>query len=209
MSLNLNTEMNFKIFAANIKKRRLIFFMICITLSIAFPIGFLIFTINDTLAIQNLDRQSYNSRMSDSILFSIGIFAAALIIFGPIMMVLNKMFNSYLWFIKTLSGQDTKKLFLLNNHEPFYYKYMPPYIIKENTVTFFPMFSQNTIRFEEVISIDVKQRFGNGYAAIVKIETTSGNYNYTLSGNSFSTRNLLSEALAANPKIIKSENWNG
>ena len=208
MSLNLNAEMNLKLFAANIKKRRLIFFIVCITLSIAFPIGFLIFTINDTLSIQNLDQQSYDSRMSDSILFSIGIFAAALVIFGPIMMVLNKMFNSYLWFIKTLSGQDTKKLFLLNNHEPFYYKYMPPYIIKENTVTFFPMFSQNTIRFEEVISIDVKQRFGNGYAAIVKIETTSGNYNYTLSGNSFSTRNLLSEALAANPKIINSENWN-
>jgi hypothetical protein len=85
---------------------------------------------------------------------------------------------------------------------------MPSYILKENTVTFFTMLHQNTINFNDMTSIEVRQIFHKGYKAFVVIKTANNKYSYTLSGNSFKVRNLITEALTVNPKIINNKNWN-
>lgn len=200
--------MNLEMFAANIRKRRLIFLIVCIASPVALAIIVFTSTIIDTLAIPNLDQRSYDRMLNDNLIFAFFIFTLGMIIVIPIVIVLNGMFRRVLSFTNTLSIRDAEKLVLLNETEPFYNKFMPPYIIKENTVTFFKMFHQNTIRFDDIIRIDLRPKFAYSVPAFVKIDTKHGIFYYSLSKNEFIPKNLLAEALKANPKIIINENWN-
>jgi len=188
--------------------RRVIFICFCVFLAIILPLGFYIFTVNETLSFKHLDKESYDSRMNDSFLYAFIIFGCLLLLVSPFIYIINNMFKRYLAFIRTLSANDTKKLFSLNEKENFIYKYMPSYILKENTVTFFTMFRQNTINFNDIISIDVRQVFHKGYRALIVIKTIHHKHSYTLSGNSFKVTNLVIEAMTVNPKIINNKNWN-
>ena len=190
------------------KIRRNIFITLLMFLAIILPAGFYVFTVHETLSFKNLDKQSYNSRMSDSFSYAFIMFGCLLLMASPFIFIVNNMFKKYLEFIKRLSINDTKMLFTLNEKENFFYKYMPSYVIKDNSATFFTMFGQNTINFNDIIDINVRQFFYRGYRAFVTIETKNGIFKYTLYGNSFKVRNLLVEALTANPKIINNENWN-
>lgn len=190
------------------KIRRAIFIIFLISLAVIIPLVFYIFTLNETLSFKNLDEESYSSRMNDSILYAIIMFGCLLLLIGPFVFVINNMFKRYLKFIRTLNVDDAEKLFSLNEKENFIYKYIPSYIVKENTITFFTMFHQNTMNFNDITSIEVRQIFHKGYKAFAVIKTLNNKYSYTLSGNSFKVRNLITEALTANPKIINNENWN-
>ncbi|MFN0254136.1 hypothetical protein [Pedobacter ureilyticus] len=190
------------------KIRRAIFIILLMSLAVIVPLVFYIFTVNETLSFKNLDEERYNSRMNDSILYAIIMLGCLLLLIGPFVFVINNMFKRYLDFITTLTANDTKKLLSLNEKENFIYKYMPSYILKENTVTFFTILHQNTINFNDMTSIEVRQIFHKGYKAFVVIKTVNNKYSYTLSGNSFKVRNLITEALTVNPKIINNKNWN-
>ncbi|UQB69975.1 hypothetical protein [Epilithonimonas zeae] len=192
--------------STNIRKISFISLFLC--LAIVLPLGFYILTINEALPFKNVDSESFDSRMKDSFLFAFILFGCLLLLIGPFVFIINNMFKRYLKFIRTLNVDDAEKLLSLNEKENFIYKYMPSYIVKENTITFFTMFHQNTINFNDIISIEVRQIFHKGYKAFVVIKTLNNKYSYTLSGNSFKVRNLITEALTANPKIINNENWN-
>lgn len=192
----------------NTNIRRFIFISLFLSLAIIIPLGFYIFTVNETLSFKNLDKESYDSRMNDSFLYAFILFGCLSVLVGPFVFITNNMFKRYLEFIRTLNISDTEKLLILNEKEYFIYKYMPSYILKENTVTFFTMFRQNTINFDDVISIEVREIFRKGYKAFIVIKTIHNRYPYTLSGNSLKVRNLIIEALKVNPKIINNENWN-
>lgn len=190
------------------KIRRAVFITLLLVLAIILPIGFYIFTVNETLSFTNLDKESYNNRMSDSFSFAFVLFGCLLLIVSPFIFLINNMFKNYLEFIKTLSIKDGKKLLSLNEKENFIYKYMPSYIVKEDAVTFFTIFRQTTISFDDIISINVRQIFRRGYNSFITIETKGDNFRYTLSGNSLKVINLVVEAITANPKIINNKNWN-
>lgn len=200
--------MNLEIFVANIRKRRLIFLIVCIAVPVALALIVLTSTISNTLAISNLDQRSYDRLLNDNLIFAFAIFTLGMVIVTPIVIVLNGMFRRVLSFTNTLSIRDAEKLVLLNETEPFYNKYMPPYIIKGNTVTFFKMFHQNTIRFDDMVRIDLRPKFAYLVPTFVKIDTKHGIFYYSLSKNDFIPKNLLAEALKANPNIIINENWN-
>lgn len=190
------------------KIRRVIFISLLVALTVIVPLGFYIFTVNQTLSFKNLDKESYDRRMNDSFLYAFVMFGFLLLMVSPFIIFINNMFKRYLNFIKTLSSNDSKMLFSLNEKENFIYKYIPSYIIREDSVTFFTMFRQNTTMFNDIISINVKQFFQRGYRALVTIETKNEKFRYLLSGNSFKVRNLLVEAITANSKIINNEDWN-
>ena len=175
-------------------------------LALSGPLIFLISTIFETMSFKNLDQESYNRRMHNSYKYALIMFGFSMVIFSLVIIMVNNMIKRYLEFIRTLSLKDTEKLFLLNEKETFYYKYLPSYIIKENTVTFFSMFPQDTIKFDDIVSINIREKYYRGYAAFMTIHTKNRNYNYTLSGNSFKVRNLLAEALDANPNILSNKN---
>lgn len=197
-----------KEYEKNTNIRRIIFISLFVFLAIVLPLGFYVFTVNETLSFKNLDKESYDSRMNDSFLYSFIMFGFLSLLVSPFIFMINNMFKRYLEFIRTLSINDIEKLFSLNEKESFIYKYMPSYILKGNTVTFFTMFRQNTINFNDIISIEVRQMFHKGYKAFIVIKTINNKYPYTLSGNSFKVRYLIIEALTVNPKIINNENWN-
>lgn len=178
------------------------------SLTIIIPLGFYIFTVNETLSFKNLDKESYDSRMNDSFLFAFIMFGCLLILVSPLLLMINNMFKKYFEFIRTLSHNDIEKLLSLNEKENFIYKYMPSYIIRENTVTFFTMFRQTTISFNDIISINVRQIFHKGYRALIVIRTTQNKYPFTLSGNHSKVTNLIVETMTVNPKIINNKNWN-
>lgn len=92
--------------------------------------------------------------------------------------------------------------------ENFIYKYLPSYIIREKTVTFFTLFYQNTINFDDVVRIEVKESSYKGYHAFITFKTSRNNYSYTLAGSSFKVRSLIKEALTANPGITNNQDWN-
>lgn len=188
--------------------RRTIFISLLLCMAIIAPLGFYIFTVNETLSFKNLDKESYDSRMNDSFLFAFILFGCSLLLISPFMLMINNMFKRYLEFIKTLTNNDIEKLLSLNEKENFIYKYMPSYIVKENTVTFFTMFGQTSLNFDDMISIGVRQMFHKGYKAFIVIRTMEHKYPFTLSGNPFKVTNLIVEAMTANPKIINNENWN-
>ena len=195
-------------FAANIRKRRLIFLIVCIAAPVALAVFVFTSTIMDTLAISNLDERSYDRMVNDNLISAFAIFTFGMVIVIPIVIVLNGMFRRVLSFTNTLSIRDAEKLVLLNETEPFYNKFMPPYIIKENTVTFFKAFHQNTIRFDDMVRIELRPKFAYLAPTFVKIDTKHGIFYYSLSKNEFIPKNLLAEALKANPEIIINENWN-
>ena len=197
-----------KEYEKNTNIRRIIFISLFVSLAIVLPLGFYIFTVNETLSFKNLDQERYDSRMNDSFLFAFIMFGCLLFLVSPCIFIINNKFKRYLEFIRTLTINDAEKLFLLNEKENFIYKYMPSYILKENTVTFFTMLHQNTINFNDIVSIDVRQIFHKGYKAFIVIKTLHNRYPYTLSGNSFKVRNLIIEALTVNPKIVNNENYN-
>ncbi len=200
--------MDLKIFAANIKKRRLIFLMFFMALPLVFATLVMVSAIIDTRAPYNADQQRYDRIMEEGVILAVFVFIASMIFFTPVIMIINGMFKRVLVFIKTLSLRDAEKLFLVNETEPFFNKYMPPYITKENTVTFFKPFHQNTIRFDDVVSIDLRPKSSYLHPAVAKITTQHGIFYYKLSKNPIISENLLAEARNANPNIIISENWN-
>ncbi len=197
-----------KEYIKNTNIRRVIFISLLVFLAVIIPLLFYIFTVNETRSFKNLDKERYDSRMNDSLSYAFIMFGCLLLLVSPLIFFINSMFKRYLKIIRTLTINDAEKLFSLNEKENFIYKYMPSYILKENTVTFITMFNQNTINFNDVISINVRQIFHKGYKALIVIKTVQHKYHYTLVGNSFKVRNLIVEALTVNDKIINNENWN-
>lgn len=183
-----------------IRKNIFVYFFVC--LAFISPILFYIFTIQETLSLTYLDEERYNSRMNDSALFAFILFGFALLVISPFLFYINNIFKRYLNFIRTLSSNDIQKLLTLNEKENFFYKYMPVYIVRENTVTFFTLFAQNTVRFNDIISISVTQFYNKEYQALVVIKTKHNKYRCSMFGNSSKVQDLITEALMANPKII-------
>lgn len=183
-----------------IRKNIFVYFFVC--LAFISPIVFYIFTIQETLSLTYLDEERYNSRMNDSALFALIVFGFALLVISPFLFYINNMFKRYLDFIRTLSGNDIQKLLTLNEKENFFYKYVPSYILRENTVTFFTMFRQNTVNFNDIISINVNQIYNREYQALIVIKAKHNTYRCSMFGNSFKVRDLITEALTVNPKII-------
>lgn len=196
-----NQTYNKDTFIGKLNNRRLFFVAFCLLIAAAFPAGFFIYTVSETLSFNNLDQERYTSRMNDSYLFAFILFGFCMLIIAPAITIINKMCKRYFEVIKTLSIEDTKKLFVLNEMENFIYKYMPSYIIKGDTVTFFSMFKQNSIDFKDVLLINIQQTNSQEYNAVVNIETAYDKYTYTLTGNSFKVRNLMAEAMRVNPSI--------
>ncbi len=205
--MNNDKTKNIEVFIKNLNIRRSIFFTICLCLAVSLPLAFYIFTVNETLSFMNLDKESYASRMSDSLLYASIMLGILLLITSPVIIIKNNMFKRYLVFIKSLSNKDIDKMIALNEKENFIYKYMPSYIIKENTVTFFAKFHQNTIYFNDIVSIDIRQTFYKGYNAFLEIKTIPDKYNYTLTGDSYKVRDLVQEIVAVNPKIFNNIQW--
>lgn len=197
-----------KEYIKNTNLRRRIYIFLLLLIIIIPPLAFYVFTVSETLSLKNLDRESYDSRMGDSFLFAVIMFVCFLFFVVPLIIITNNMFKRYFGFIKTLSADDTKKMISLNEKENFFYQYTPSYILRDHTVTFFTMFRENSINFNDIISIDVRQIFHKGYRAIIRIETRHSKYQYTLYGNPLKVTNLITEALTANPKIINNKNWN-
>lgn len=195
-------------FERGLKLRKKIFLFGIVGFVFLLPAIFYITTVWETNTFKNLDKESYNSRMFDSFYYAAIMLIILIIIIIPVLFCINKIMNLYLKFLKKLSASDIQKLILLNDKEDFVNKYIPPYIIRSDTVTFFSQFRQNTIRFSEIKKLTVKQSYHIGYSAIITIETFRSTYNYRLSGNPFKVQNLVAEAITFNPKIVNNTDWN-
>lgn len=187
--------------------RRTIVILSIISFAVIIPLVFYIYTVNETNSLKYLDEERYSSRMTDSLRYALVMLGCLLLLMSPFVFIVHKFFERYLKFITTLTSNDLTKLIALNEKEIFIYKYLPSYIIRGKTVTFFTLFYENTINFDDIVRIEVRESFYKGYHASITITTLNNKYSYTLSGNSFKVRSLIQEALTANPNITNNQNW--
>jgi len=192
----------------NANTRRVVYISLIASLAIIIPLIFYIVTSNEARSFNNSYYGSYDNRMNDSALFTFIMFGLLLIFVVPLIVMINSMFKRYAAFIKTLTPNDIEKLIILNEKENFLYKYMPAYILRKDTVTFFTVFRQTTISFNDMTSINVRQVFFKGYKAFITIRTMHDKYHFTLSGSHAKVIDLVVEGKTINPRIINNENWN-
>ncbi len=183
---------------------------IMLSINIIIPIIFFVGTMIETESYGKavLGEERYNARVNDSYLYALILFGCVILMVIPAILYIRKYTNNYRQFIETLAEKDMEKLIKVNDKAPFYEKFMPPYIVKEDTVIFFKHLQYTTIAFKDIRSIHVAQTHYKGYSATVKIETAEKTHSFRLSGNIFKVINLVDEALQSNPQIIVNKNWN-
>jgi len=197
-------------FINELQRRGRIIIGIMLSIIIILPIIFFIGTMMETESYGRtlLGEDRYNARVIDSYLYALGFFCCLLLMVIPAILFIRKYTDNYRQFIKTLSEKDMEKLIKNNDKAPFYEKFMPPYIVKEDAVRFFTNLQQTTIAFKDITSIHVSQTHYRGYSATVKIQTAQETYRFRLSGNVLKVLNLVDEALQSNPQITVNKNWN-
>lgn len=181
-----------------------------LSINLIIPIIFFIGTMMETESYGKavLGEDRYNARVNDSYLYALTLFGCVMLMVIPAILYIRKYANNYRQFIETLSEKDMEKLIKVNDKAPFYEKFMPPYIVKEDTVIFFIHLHYTTIAFSNIVSIHVAQTHYKGYSATVTIQTAEKTHRFRLGGNVFKVINLVDEALQSNPKIIANKNWN-
>lgn len=187
-------------------KRITFYFMISWMLFATIPsLLFLFYTINETneLGKSLLGQDRFDARMNDSYLFSFILFICTMLIFLPVFIILKKMFKRYSNFITELSKTDFEKFNSIQKQENFIAKYMPSFIIKEETVTFFSSFKQNTIRFYDIKNISIDNyRIKGRNNAMVRIKTTNNLFVYRLQGSLAKIDFLIVDIKHNNPATI-------
>lgn len=197
-------------FINELQRRSWIIIGIMLSVGILLPIIFFSITMMETESYGRavLGEDRYNARVIDSYLYALGFFVCLLLLVIPAILFIRRYTDNYRQFIITLSEKDMEKLVKNNDKAPFYEKFMPPYIVKEDAVRFFTNLQQTTIAFKSIISIHVSQTQYKGYNATVKIQTAQETYRFRLSGNVLKVLNLVDEALQSNPQITVNKNWN-
>ncbi|RKE56307.1 hypothetical protein [Sphingobacterium detergens] len=197
-------------FINELQRRGRIIIGIMLSIIIILPIIFFIGTMMETESYGRtlLGEDRYNARVNDSYLYTFGLFGCLLLLVIPGILFIKKYIDNYRQFIITLSEKDMEKLVKNNDKAPFYEKFMPPYIVKEDAVRFFTNLQQTTIAFKNITNIHVSQTHYRGYSATVKIQTAQETYRFRLSGNVLKVLNLVDEALQSNPQITVNKNWN-
>lgn len=197
-------------FINGLRRRGRIIIGIMLSVALILPVIFFIGTMMETQSYGKavLGEERYNARVSDSYLYTSVLFGCMILIVTPGILIVKKIVGNYQRFINTLSEIDMEKLIKVNDTAPFFEKFMPPYIVKEDNVRFFYLLRQTTIPFKNIVAINVKQSYYKGYNASVSIQTIEKKYRFRLSGDIFKVVNLVDEAVQNNPGIIVNKDWN-
>ncbi|QIH34893.1 hypothetical protein [Sphingobacterium sp. DR205] len=197
-------------FINELQRRSLIIIAIMLSISVIIPVIFFVGTMIETESYGKavLGEERYNTRVKDSYLYALILFGCVMLMVIPAILYIRKYTDNYRRFIGTLSEKDMEKLIKFNDKAPFYEKFMPPYIIKEDAVSFFIHLRHTTIACNNIVSIHVAQTHYKGYNATVTIQTAEETHRFRLSGNIFKVINFVDEALQSNPQIIVNKNWN-
>ena len=208
--MNANGKSMKDFFLNGLQRRCRIIIGILLSVALILPIIFFIGTMMETMSYGRtvLGEDRYNARISDSCLYTAVIFGCATLIVTPGIIFVKKVANNYVKVVNTLSESAMEKLLKVNNKAPFYEKFMPPYIVKEDTVCFFNRLRQTTISFKDILAVHVKQSYYKGYNASVSIQTIDKKYHFRLSGDVFKVINLIDEAMQNNPQITVNKDWN-
>lgn len=208
--MNANRMAMNSFFINGLRRRGRIIIGIMLSVALILPVIFFIGTMMETQSYGKavLGEERYNARVSDSYLYTSVLFGCMILIVTPGILIVKKIVGNYQRFINTLSEIDMEKLIKVNDTAPFFEKFMPPYIVKEDNVRFFYLLRQTTIPFKNIVAINVKQSYYKGYNASVSIQTIEKKYRFRLSGDIFKVVNLVDEAVQNNPGIIVNKDWN-
>lgn len=185
-------------FIQKIYLRRTFAYSFLLLITISCSLTFFITTVNETLSIgkQLLGEERYTARMNDSYLFSVAILLLATL---PLLIPINLFFKRYIKIIQTLSITDMEKLEKQNEIAPFFNKYLPGYIIKDESVIFFKFFNTTEIQFMDIKEISLSKGRSGYY---IYIKTNSSTFIGAMAENIENLSYLISYASQSNKSII-------
>jgi len=191
-------ETNNNKFIQKIYLRRRFAYSFLLIVTIACSLTFFIATVNETSSIGKhlLGEERYTARMNDSYLFSVAIFLLATL---PPLIPINLFFKRYIKIIQTLSITDMEKLEKQNETAPFLNKYLPEYVIKDKSVTFFKFFNTTEIQFMNIKKISLSKGRSGYY---IYIKTNSSTFIGAMAENIENLSYLINYASQLNKSII-------
>lgn len=188
-----------------IRKRALIFNTICLLASLLPPMIFFLFTVHETneLGLELLGQETYSARMNDSYLFAVIMFAVIFIFIAlPGFLFMKRFFQNYINVVNSLTTHDLQTYKTINDQLGIIEKYLPSFIIQNDTILFFKLFGITQIRFSEIHTIDTTfishGRFA-GHTLVIK--TPQNKYKFKLSTKIHQIEILFYNAIVQNPEI--------
>lgn len=185
-------------FIQKIYLRRTFAYSFLLLITISCSLTFFITTVNETLSIgkQLIGEERYTARMNDSYLFSVAILLLATL---PLLIPINLFFKRYIKIIQTLSITDMEKLEKQNEVASFFNKYLPGYIIKDESVIFFKFFNTTEIQFMDIKEITLLKGKASYY---IYIKTNNSTFIGAMAENIENLSYLINYASQSNKSII-------
>lgn len=185
-------------FIQKICLRRTFAYSFLLLITISCSLTFFITTVNETLSIgkQLIGEERYTARINDSYLFSVAILLLATL---PLLIPINLFFKRYIKIIQTLSITDMEKLEKQNEVASFFNKYLPGYIIKDESVIFFKFFNTTEIQFMDIKEITLLKGKASYY---IYIKTNDSTFIGAMAENIESLSYLINYASQSNKSII-------
>lgn len=188
-----------------VRKRALIFNIICVLAAVLPALIFFFYTVQETneLGVELLGQETYSDRMNDSYLFAIIMFAVIFTFIAlPGYLFMKRFFQNYINVVNSLTPQDLQTYKTINDKLRIIEKFLPSFIIQNNTIVFFTLFGLTQIRFSEIQTIDTLFiRTGRYAGYILTIKTLQKKYKFRLSTNIYQFEILFYNAIVQNPEI--------
>lgn len=186
-------------FIQKIYLRRTLAYSFLVIIAISCSLIFFITTANETRTFgRALLGERYDERMNDSYRFAIAMFLLIVLLLS---VPINFFFKRYIKIIETLSEADMQRLEKQNETAPFFNKYLPGYMIKDESVIFFKFFNTAEIQFMDIKKISLSKGRSGYY---IYIKTNSSSFIGAMAENIENLSYLISYASQLNKSIILS-----